>query len=274
MKRAFTLLELLTVVAIMAMLGVAASGGYSSLVRGMRERSAVASVTAVLHAAKERAMIDRVPTVVYCYNRCIKEAGGAEKANAVVFGEMVAVRRGGRLTGVDGKKLYDEFGDLDVSYESNESESYLKNGSGLRLFQFAGGKVSEMRYSIVSDVVYKNTNLKVDTFSHGRTNMTAAAFYVLKQGKGSPSWTAGDAYGLEFASLQLPEGFVFGGSSVPTQVGDISTPTVFFFRPDETDDDTSKQIDVDVTRPTAGGRAERYRTAGSATADDRGGTIR
>lgn len=274
MRRGFTLLELLVVIAIMAMMGVAATGGYSALTRGMRERSTVAAVTAVLNAAKERAMIDRVPTVVFCYNRCLKEAGGTEQANAVVCGEMVAVRRGGRLSGVDGSYLYDEFGDLDVSYESTDDKSDLKDGSGLRLFQFSGGKMSTMRYSIVSDIVYRNELLKVDTFTRGRTNVTAAAFYVIKQGKGAPSWSAGDAYGIEFAELQLPEGFVFGGSSVPTKTGDITSPEVFYFRPDETGDDSSKQIDIDVTRPSAGGQAVRYRSAGSAKADDRGGSIR
>lgn len=273
MRRGFTLLELLTAVAIMAMLGVAASGGYSALVRGMRERSVVASVTSILHAAKERAMIDRVPAVVFCYNRCLRAAGGAEEESAVVCGEMVAVRRGGRLTGVDGRKLYDEFGDLDVSYESSDRESDLESGSGLRLFQFSGGKMSEMRYSVVSDIVYRNA-LRVDTFTRGRTNLTSAAYYVLRNGKGSPSWAVGDAYGIEFAELQLPDGFVFAGASVPTTAGDLSSPEVFFFSPDETSDDTSKQIDIDVMRPDASGRPVRFRSAGSATADDRGGKVR
>ena len=80
MKKAFTLLELLVVVAIMAMLGVASSGGYNALVRGMKERGAVASASALLRSAKERALIDRVPTVVFCYNRMLREAGGTEDA--------------------------------------------------------------------------------------------------------------------------------------------------------------------------------------------------
>ena len=79
MKRAFTLLELLTVVSIMALLGVASSSGYQAMVRGMRERGAVAGASAVLRGAKERACVDRVPTAVFCYNRMLREAGAASK---------------------------------------------------------------------------------------------------------------------------------------------------------------------------------------------------
>ena len=87
-RRGFTLLELLTAVSIMALLGVAASSGYNSLIRGMKERGAVAAASAVLRSARERAAVDQSPTVVFCYNRCMREAGGPAEVSAVVCGEM------------------------------------------------------------------------------------------------------------------------------------------------------------------------------------------
>ena len=132
MKRGFTLIELMTVVGIMAFLGTAATGGYNALQRGMAERAATDIATKMLAAAKERAIIDRVPTVVYCYNRLLREADSGD-ANAVVVGEMVAIRRAGRITRVRGQYLYDEFGDLDRSFEPIEEAGKLQDRKGLRL---------------------------------------------------------------------------------------------------------------------------------------------
>ena len=123
MRKGFTLLELLVVVGIMGMLGVAAAGGYSALGRGMSERGAVASAASLLRAAKERAQVDRSPTVVYCYNRLVKEPTGVDD-NGVVVGVMTAVRRAGRITyTTGGDVLYDEFADLDRSIPSFPTES-------------------------------------------------------------------------------------------------------------------------------------------------------
>ena len=43
MRKAFTLIELLAVIGIMGMLGVAAAASYGALVNGMKERSACAA---------------------------------------------------------------------------------------------------------------------------------------------------------------------------------------------------------------------------------------
>ena len=265
MKRAFTLLELLVVVSIMALLGVASSSGYHALVRGMKERGTVAGASAVLRAAKERARIDRVPTVVFCYNRMLRQAGGTEDANAIVAGEMVAVRRAGRISSVRGKFLYDEFGDLDVSYESTEEQEELAKSGGMRLYRFGGGKMSDMRYSIVADAVYSTDQERLFTFTHGYTNQQTCAFYNLQKSDREPSgWQAGHAYGFEFATLKLPAGFVFK-KDIPTEPGKITTPTVLYFDPEE---DATPEIEIWATRPGSGGNAETFRKAGKARADD------
>ena len=96
-RAGFTLIELLVVVGIMGMLGVAATGGYAALQRGMEERSAVAVAAALLRSAQERAHVDRLPTVVFCYNRLVKAPTG-EDENGVAVGVMTAIRRAGRLS--------------------------------------------------------------------------------------------------------------------------------------------------------------------------------
>ena len=148
MRKAFTLIELLAVIGIVGMLGVAAAASYGALVTGMRDRSACAAATAVLREACERARIDRLPTVVYCYNVCLKESKADDPGRVV--GLMTAIRRVGRITQVKGRYLFDEFADLDQSYRKMESEAELREMDGFRLFKYndESSVQSRMQYSI------------------------------------------------------------------------------------------------------------------------------
>ena len=268
MRKGFTLLELLVVVGIMGMLGVAAAGGYSALVRGMSERGAVASAASLLRAAKERAQVDRSPTVVYCYNRLVKEPTGVDD-NGVVVGVMTAVRRAGRITyTTGGDVLYDEFADLDRNYEYETSTTDLKKGGGFRLFRISG-KVNKMEYSIVSDRVLRDENNTVTVFSGsqqgGRTNLLMSAF--VKTGVTSANeaqWKIGDGYGMEFAEVQLPDGYIFG-KTVPSQAGRVTVEKVVYFDPDQ---DSTETIDVWSTKPNASGMPQAFKKAGQASADN------
>ena len=268
MRKAFTLIELLVVMAIMAMLGVAAAGGYNALVRGMNERSAVAAASALLRSAKERAAVDRVPTAVFCYNRLLRDTSGAEDENAVVVGVMTAVRRSGRITMAANNFLYDEFGDLDLVYEATDDESELAKRRGMKLYRFPSKNGGRMQYSIVADAVYKkdrDNRLAAYLFSIGKTtNVCGSAFYNLNQSRRKPTWTAGTPYAFEMGELQLPHGYIFG-TSIPTDIGTISDPTVIYFDPSE---DETPTIDVYTTRPNASGMPERWHKAGTASADE------
>ena len=266
MKRAFTLIELMVVVGIMAFLGVAATGGYNALQRGMAERGATAVATSMLQAAKERALVDRSPTVVYCYNRCHKRAGGADRANAIVSGEMVAVRRAGRISAVRGRELYDEFGDLSITYETEESEGDLSKRKGIRLFKL-DGTATAMKYSVVADATYVDDTQTVYLPSSGtETNVFMAAFYNLNRSDNEPSaWKAGDAYGFEFTEIQLPLGFVFGGG-IPSEVGKIDVSRVIDFDPDN---DSNETEEIYSTKPGSNGMPQRWKKAGAASSEDK-----
>lgn len=266
MKRAFTLLELLVVVGIMGLLGTAATGSYTALVRGMNERSAVAAASGVLRAARERANVDRVVTAVYCYNRLIKSPTTEESGVAV--GIMTAVRRAGRISYVSGNFLYDEFADLDHAYEVEDNEGNLKRGGGSRLFRFPGTTSDDMRYSIVSDRVFSDDQTQVTLFSglNGRpsTNILLSAFYDMKTSARQPQWKAGDAYALEFNEVQLPDGMIFG-SKVPSDATRDEYVKTIVFDPDSPNENDT--IEVRSTKADASGYPKDFKKAGTASSD-------
>ena len=275
MRKAFTLVELLAVVGIMGMLGVAAAASYGALVNGMKDRSACAVASAVLREAGERAHIDRTPTVVYCYNVCLKEPKNDEPG--VVVGMMTAIRRVGRITQVKGRYLFDEFADLDQSYETKDVEDDLRQSGGRRLFKFndESSVPARMQYSVVSDAVYSSDDDTVGEEGEetiftesvgGRTNIFTAAFYNLGTSiRESGGWKVGDGYAAEFAELQLPEGYVFG-QQLPTKAGAISEAKAVRFDPDTS---SSETLDIHVTRPDASGVPKTVRKAGRAYADEK-----
>lgn len=279
MRKGFTMIELLVVMSIMAFLGVAATNGYALLSRGMRERSAVAAASALLKSAKERADIDQSKVVVYCYNRLIADNENGKEGNAIVVGVMTAIRRGGRLSRVDGEYLYDEFGDInllfpsfssDKNYSSDNNEhrqNNLSGHSGMRLWKFSESGGS-MQYSMVADTVWTelgNTEtIFDDPTGSGKTNCVMSAFYNLKQSNNEPSWKAGDAYGFEIGETQLPYGYIFK-QTIPSNVESPSLVDTFVFDGEGTSSDQS--IDVWSTKPDSGGNPRPFKRAGRATSD-------
>jgi hypothetical protein len=212
-----------------------------------------------------------MPTVVYCYNVCIKEPT-SDDDSGVVVGVMTAIRRVGRISYVRGNFLYDEFADLEQSYEATGEEADFNKMRGHRLFKYneesSVGK--RMEYSIVADAVFTNKNAMVTIFSGGinnQTNMLMSAFYDLGTSDRKPSggWSAGDGYAASFAELQLPEGYIFGSSAIPRGAGQISEVEAIRFDPDQ---DSNDSIEIYVTRPDAQGNPHAVRKAGKALADE------
>lgn len=294
-RRAFTLIELMVVVGIMSFLGVAATGGYNALQRGMAERGATAVATSLLQAAKERALVDRSPTVVFCYNRMLRKATDDE--SAVYVGEAVAVRRAGRVTRVQGKYIFDEFADLCNSYDVEEDAGSLAERKGMKLWRFDDKEMSQMQYSIVADAVYRTQvqGVSYASWAKGMSGTSGAggqigqsigagddmaktfmidcyAFYNLSQSAFEPSgWTIGDGYGFEFANVQLPHNFVFGSGSLPTEVGDVRFVKALYF--DVQQSSTMGQstedgsVDIYFCRPGTGGGVQ-TRKAGTANSKE------
>lgn len=278
-RSAFTLMELMVVVGIMAFLGVAATGGYNALQRGIAERGAVDAASALLKAAKERAMVDRVPTAVFCYNRMVREATDDE--NAVVVGEAVAIRRAGRITRVQGSYLYDEFGDLDRSYDrlTSSEQADLQGRKGMRLWRFDDLRMNQMQYSVVADAVFDDDNVPGVSFmpwadqlssdaggtSSSNLQIRVCAFYNLGKSDHEPSsWQVGNGYGFEFQSLRLPNGFIFK-NAVPSKVGDIVQADAFLFDP--ANFSANETIDIWACMTGASGAPQAHHKAGTASSD-------
>jgi len=223
MSKAFTLLELLVVMAIMGLLGTASVGGYRAMQRGMEERGVMASVNTLIRAAYQRAQIDRQPTVVYFWNETIRKAD--DDNHEVVIGKAVAVRRSGRLSDVRGQLLVDEFGDLNLSYrssaenddEENEGSSETENET----YIYPMNRLSDMqstttlRRSLVKGNVVKAfetplflTGTKTSDADDDENGIPAYAFELVNAN--GVSWRPGMAYGFEFMELQLPKNYIFG----------------------------------------------------------------
>ncbi len=95
--------------------------------------------------------------------------------------------------------------------------------------------------------------------------MVGSAFYNLNKSSHEPSeWKAGTPYAFEIGELQLPYGFIFG-TSIPSDVSSISTPTVIYFDPV---DDSDEPIEVNSTKPDESGTPKFWRKAGTASSDE------
>jgi len=252
MRRGFTLLELLMVMAVMGLLGTVATAGYYAAVSGMEVRGAKESVASLIQAAQQRAATDHVPTGVYFYNQLLRQ--GAVSHNAVAVGVAVAVRSGGRVSCVverGGKYLVDEFADIErgrkawTSDMSSADKSDLDSrASTTRLYRIdpAAKKIepSEVYDYVVERVGNIDTCEESFACAGGSTadgsssrGIPSFAFQIAQgtSNKADSKWSAGDLYGYEIGMLQLPHNMIFG-SRLPTNLGspivDEPVETVFF----------------------------------------------
>ena len=274
MKRAFTLIELLVVVAIMGLLGTTAVGGYRAMQRGMEERGVMQNVNQFIRSAYQRAQIDRVPVAVYFWNETLQEE--TDSSPLVVVGRAVAVRRAGRITNVTGSYLYDEFGDLRfnrlVTDEDSEEETDNASGSsedsGCYLYPMNGtSDGTNLKRSLISQsTVHRISN--EDLLLGGVAQIESYAFYV--QNANGVTWKRGDAYGFEFAEIQLPHGFLFGSSYSKSISSPVDGETVIRFSVGANTGsgttggfDTSPTIQVSSLRPGSSGEIEALRVGTS-----------
>jgi prepilin-type N-terminal cleavage/methylation domain-containing protein len=233
-KRAFTLVELLVVMGIMAALATISIGSYFAVVRGMADRGALAAATSVISLALERARIDMQPTVVYFYNELVQNKDSSKGTDLVVAGVAVAVRRAGRISRVNGDLIHDEFADLERTYDLADNPNSLQSDT-FRLYRF---NFSRMQYSsvyseVVEDEIGNEKYLVEQPVDRGfikpggdesKKKDTESAdkmlSYAFKVKSGFSSWRAGDTYGYEFARIRLPDNYLFG-SDMPTATDPI-----------------------------------------------------
>ena len=241
-RAAFTLVELIVVIGLMGLLATISIAGYNAASNGMKNRAVIQDTISLLRQAMQTALIDNTVTAVLFYNRL------ADATDGKPSGFAIAIRQAGRLTASPqsyGGLLIDEFADWHNSYPT-APDSTTSSDPGMRFYrmqdwnQLEGGldRCSTLVHSYVTATTKcddymiatkfnikdwaKNHNLDADD-NAGRTSSTAEYGNYYLWGFSpisgdSLGWKAGDAYGTEFASLQLPEGFIFG-SSAPSSEG-------------------------------------------------------
>jgi len=260
-RKAFTLMELLVVVAIMGLLGTVSVGGYRAMQRGMEERGVMQNVNAFMNAAYQRAQIDRVPVAIYFWNETLRAENEAENTTQITVGRAVAVRRAGRITKVDGNRLVDEFGDLryrrqalDEDMEEFDDDNSSDDGIYLYKIGGAGDGVTDSRCTVRQGTVPCDIT-ETSPFSDESLPIDAYAYEILPSG-GGVSWRVGDGYGFEFAELQLPKNFIFGANEPKTTTDDPVQPlTPSFFTPTGTGN-VQLTMTVSCLRPGASGDIE------------------
>jgi prepilin-type N-terminal cleavage/methylation domain-containing protein len=278
-RHGFTLIELLVVMGIMGLLGTVSVGGYRAMQRGMEERGTMQNVNQFIRTAYQRAQIDRQPVAVYFWNELLREE--TEYDPPVIVGRAVAVRRAGRITATTGSYLCDEFGDLRfmrlTKDEGDEDEgdvsgSGSSTGGGMYLYHLEDSDSGFSR-SVVSQTTKRMSPSRERLLATGgEAQIESYAFVVINPG--GVTWKRGDAYGFEFAEIQLPHNFIFG-STYPTSA---SSPTkdveVLRFKVSGNSGSGSQSgtsgaasIDVCSLRPNASGElhAEKVATSDSPT---------
>jgi hypothetical protein len=192
-------------------------GGYRAMQRGMADRGVMENVNSFVRAAYQRAQIDRQPTAIYFWNETIREA--TEYETEVVVGKAVAIRRYGRVSQVQGQYLYDEFADLNLTYQTDNEENAGSDENTMYLYPIDSlseiESSSQLKRSTVSGKVFKRniTPLYLSTENgtlegaSGSGEIETYAFKIIDAG--GVTWEAGNAYGFEFARIELPHNYIF-----------------------------------------------------------------
>lgn len=250
MKRGFTLIELMVVIGIMAIMGSLTVAGYRQMKRGMEERSVLQNVKEFINGAVQRAQIDRQSVAVYFWNETLR--GSAGDSFEVVVGKAIAVRRAGRISNVDGRYLYDEFGDLEFRsvqhYEDDDSPSTSSQGSRVNLY-----RMSDASEKIEKSLIYETTignPVTIDLIQGGTATFDRYAFEIA-EGSSSVDWKVGDAYGFEIADITLPHGYIFGRNYSKQMESPVTEAGFFYVKADGTSNGSLPG--VNSLRPGSGG---------------------
>ena len=233
-RKAFTLIELLMVILIMGILGSITVGGYRAMQRGMEERGVMENVNHFIRSAYRRAQIDRQPVAVFYWNELLRAE--TENDTLIVVGKAVAVRRAGRVSRVAGEELYDEFADLDkerliVDYNDLENDNSDSGSTGKDNLMpiYKMNSRNSLGRALVSQTTKNVTADNVDVLlSRMETKEIPCFAYRIGDRGTAGNWQTGDAYGLEFAEIQLPHGYIFG-SSYPKQAGGRPNASTLWF---------------------------------------------
>lgn len=264
----FTLIELLVVIAIMTMMGGLSVASYRAMRQGMEEKSVLQNTSQFLRLAYQRSRIDYVPVQVYYWNETRQIE--TDDTELIAMGRAVAVRRSGRVTYVSGKKIYDEFGDFDALRHVNEDGEIDDAGAdnegakGMALYRVNGDETTPRRCLVGPDAIVETlTPLGMASYpkeadeSSERVDSrgdTVRRFGLYVRDAGSVgTWRVGDAYGFEFAEIELPQGYLFSNASFEkSRLTNGFDAKLLRYDP-QGGDDASATVNISALRPNSNG---------------------
>ena len=224
-RRGFTLVELMVVVALMAMMSTLAIGSYSAITRGMSDRAALDAAKSFAYAALQRANLDRTNVYIYLFNEVTRTDTDTDAG--IVCGLAVAVRPIGRITHVPENDFFcDEFGDLDDSYGAIKTAKGADSGDVVneeeattffRIYNIAKQKSVTVREGVlaheISDRDLESEGGDQDNGGGVQRTWTIHGFKAAAgDGDDNATFEVGDLYGQEFVATRLPPGYVFSKS--------------------------------------------------------------
>ena len=295
-RAAFTLVELMVVIGLMAMLGTVSVTGYFAAVRGMADRAAKEDTVSLIRLAMQTCLIDQTPTAVLFYNRQTRMEGNgvsSEEVTASSAGSAVASKMAGRLSYVRDEILVDEFADWNQSYPTAGRDD--NSDKGIRFYRMADLKsqvaqgierCSSIVYSTVEPVDFGNEymiasgcqvqqfcsefkkygddNKKFSNTSYNNGNNQRWG-HKIKQSNGL-TWRTGDPYGIEIGSLDLPKGYVYGNQAASSTR--IDSAGALTFSPSDAADANTYELNLNQTISISAFRGTTVRKVGSISAND------
>lgn len=222
-------MELLAVMAIMAILSTLAITGYFSAVRSMARRRAVSNLIASLTQARQRACIDGTRTALVCYNVKSEDASSDLKTISPTY---VVCKALGRVTcknpavGIFG----DEFTPLDdifgVEPPPSASTTFNKNFGSRRLYNLSRTGWTDVMVTVEASP-YRDelvSGLTGETFQPPPKLLWC--FKKAQGGVDTAGWQIGDLYGIDVSPPGIfPKNVYFGDLGVS---GTLQINVMFF----------------------------------------------
>ena len=282
-RAAFTLVELLVVVGLLAIFATISVAGYSAASRGMADRGVIQNTVATLRIAQQVCEIDRVPTKVLFFNQSLTtDRNNADSSR--YQGTAIAIKQSGRITinPSEAGMLIDEFADWHQTYPMTGSA----NSPGMRIYRMRSDDEQKdidgcsvlvqpcvSPYRLKDYMIQAGTTIDQWCNQHGRTESmnepeNGAATYV---GNGNnyvwgfkPStsgaggnlnmsqWKVGDPYGVEIARFDLPKGYIYGATA--PRDNKLSAAGEVSFSPEDATPKMSKEVQIYAMRQGKDGR--------------------
>jgi len=257
-------MELLTVMAIMALLSTLAVTGYFSAVRGMAKTRGVSGLMNALTLARQRACTDGAKTSVLCFNtwsgaESLPNASASEKRKACTPTYLIC-KAIGQLTYVSGNELGDEFTPLNRLFTLDNSPN-TSAPAPVRLYNLTRGGYSDVLQT-VKRIPYPGTAGSLISPENGRPPYSSVLLcFTRKKTVGvSGDWKPGDTYGVAVSPVaSLPKNVYFGSTLNPgiDSSSSKSMVTVEFF-PDGSA--TGGLLDIVMLRRTSDSSLTRVST--------------